>query len=150
MSADRDKLPLRGRIVHETERWLLSPLPMVVPARAPQPDDYLLYPVRAVGRGASVRYGYPKKRPSPQVVHRWWYARLEAAGIVEEGVTAGMNMHRARHSFGRAMRRTAGIEAASQALGHADLNTTLGIYGHQDETDLERAFEALARERRDF
>ena len=43
------------------------------------------------------------------------------------------------------MRRVAGVEAASQALGHSDLSTTLGIYGHQDQRDLERAMEALAR-----
>jgi integrase len=39
----------------------------------------------------------------------------------------------------------AGIDAASQALGHADLNTTLGIYGHRDQTDLEAATERYAR-----
>ncbi|MGH3031968.1 MAG: hypothetical protein ACRDNE_14635 [Gaiellaceae bacterium] len=33
----------------------------------------------------------------------------------------------------------------SQALGHADLNTTLGIYGHRDQTDLEVAMESYAR-----
>ena len=27
---------------------------------------------------------------------------------------------------------------------HSDLSTTLGIYGHQDQRDLERAMEALA------
>jgi integrase len=43
--------------------------------------------------------------------------------------------------------RSAGVEAASQALGHSDLSTTLGIYGHQDQRDLERAMEALARMR---
>ncbi len=37
-----------------------------------------------------------------------------------------------------------GIDAASQALGHADLNTTLGIYGHRDQTDLETAMDAYA------
>ena len=31
----------------------------------------------------------------------------------------------------------AGIDAASHALGHAILNTTLGIYGHRDGTDLQ-------------
>ncbi len=41
------------------------------------------------------------------------------------------------------MRRVGGIEAASQALGHSDLSTTLGIYGHQDDRDLERAFDQL-------
>jgi len=38
----------------------------------------------------------------------------------------------------------AGIDAASQALGHADLNTTLGIDGHRDQTDLETAMDAYA------
>jgi integrase len=47
------------------------------------------------------------------------------------------------------MRRVAGIDAASHALGHADLNTTLSIYGHRDLSDLEHAMEALASSRRD-
>jgi integrase len=54
-------------------------------------------------------------------------------------------MHLARHTFATELRRVAGIDAASQALGHADLNTTLGIYGHQDQTDLEIAIERYAR-----
>jgi integrase len=54
-------------------------------------------------------------------------------------------MHLARHTFATELRRVAGIDAASQALGHSDLNTTLGIYGHQDQTDLEVAMEAYAR-----
>ena len=37
-----------------------------------------------------------------------------------------------------------GIDAASHALGHADLSTTLGIYGHFDDSDLEAAMEAYA------
>ena len=53
-------------------------------------------------------------------------------------------MHRARHTFAVEPRRVAGIEAASQALGHSDLTTTLGIYGHQDQSDLERAMDAYA------
>ena len=57
-------------------------------------------------------------------------------------------MHRARHMFATELRRVAGVEAASQALGHSDLSTTLGIYGHQDQRDLEHAMEALAEARR--
>jgi hypothetical protein len=53
-------------------------------------------------------------------------------------------MHLARHTFATELRRVAGIDAASQALGHADLNTTLGIYGHRDQTDLETAMDAYA------
>lgn len=41
------------------------------------------------------------------------------------------------------LRRVAGIDAASHALGHADLTTTLGIYGHQDD-DLEHAMDQYA------
>jgi integrase len=40
-------------------------------------------------------------------------------------------MHQARHAFAMELRRVAGIDAASHALGHADLSTTLGIYGHR-------------------
>jgi integrase len=69
---------------------------------------------------------------------------LEQAGIVGAGVTAGMNMHRARHTFARDLRRIAGIDAASQALGHSDLSTTLGIYSHADASDLERATDEYA------
>ncbi len=70
-------------------------------------------------------------------MHRWWYLRLAAAGLVDAGVTSGLNMHRARHGFATKMRRTAGIDAASHALGHSELNTTLSIYGHRDQSDLE-------------
>jgi len=51
-------------------------------------------------------------------------------------------MHQAQHTFAMELRRVAGIDAPSHALGHADLNTTLGIYGHFDGTDLEGAMES--------
>ena len=72
---------------------------------------------------------------------------LEQAGLVGHGVRSGLNMHRARHTFATELRRVAGVEAASQALGHSDLSTTLGIYGHQDQRDLERAMDAFAEAR---
>jgi integrase len=65
--------------------------------------------------------------------------------MVEAGATLGLNMHRARHSFATTMRRTAGIDAASHALGHSELSTTLSIYGHRDQGDLELAMEAYAK-----
>jgi|Tabmets5t2r1_1033131.scaffolds.fasta_scaffold40189_3 hypothetical protein len=37
--------------------------------------------------------------------------------------------------------------AASQAPGHSHLSTTTAIYGHYDLTDLERALDALAKDR---
>ena len=121
-------------------------------ADRPRPTTTSCYPTKKVydGRGSegqqklSVR-AYPKKRPSPQAVHRWWYRQLQAAGLVGQGITHGLNMHLARHTFATELRRVAGIDAASQALGHADLNTTLAIYGHQDQSDLEAAMDTYAR-----
>jgi integrase len=138
-------LPLRGRLVLELEAYTLTSLELL--ERVPESDDFLLYPEkRAAGRRLIA--AYPKRRLSEPAMHRWWYSRLADAGIVSGGVTAGLNMHRARHTFATEMRRAAGVEAASQALGHADLNTTLSIYGHQDISDLERAMDAFARARR--
>lgn len=142
-------LPLRGPILAELRLALITDLPHV--GRPPQGDDYLLYPIRRFGsgRGSEGQYfysyrGFPKDRPSPQSVHRWWYRHAQSAGLVGPGVTKGLNMHRARHAFAMELRRVAGVEAASQALGHSDLSTTLGIYGHQDASDLERAMSKYA------
>jgi integrase/recombinase XerC len=142
-------LPLRGPILAELRLCLSSELPYV--GRPPQGDDFLLYPIRtyAAGKGSEGQIirelrAFPKDQPSAQSVHRWWYRQAQAAGLVGPGVTSGLNMHQARHTFAQELRRVAGIEAASQALGHADLATTLGIYGHQDASDLERAMDRYA------
>lgn len=142
-------MPLRGPIVAELRLCLSSDLPHV--GRPPEGDDYLLYPIRtyADGKGSEGQllrtlHGFPKDRPSPQAIHRWWYRHAQAAGLVGLGVTSGLNMHQARHTFAMELRRVAGIDAASQALGHSDLTTTLGIYGHQDGSDLEAAMDSYA------
>lgn len=139
-------LPLRGRIVQELEAYLLEDLPAL--DRQPEPDDYLLYPIRRYGKDGKVQRAFPKNRPSPQAVHRWWYRMLRQAGYVSAGETAGTNMHRARHTFATEMRRAAGIEAAQHALGHTHLSTTEGVYGHWEFADLERAFDELDKARR--
>jgi integrase len=143
-------LPLRGLILTELRLLLATDLPCV--GRLPEGDDYLLYPIRtlAAGKGEEgqllrKKAALPKARPSPQAIHRWWYRQAQAAGLVGPGVTSGLNMHRARHTFATELRRVAGIDAASHALGHADLNTTLTTYGHRDASDLESAMEAYAR-----
>lgn len=139
-------LPLRGRIVEEIDHYLMETLPAL--DRQPESDDYLLYPIRRYGKDGKVERAFPKDRPSPQFVHRWWYRMLTQAGYVSEGTTAGTNMHRARHTFATEMRRAAGIEAAQHALGHDRISTTEGIYGHWDFSDLERAFDQLTETRR--
>jgi integrase/recombinase XerC len=138
-------IPLRGRLVLELEHYMLAPLPFV--DRAPEPDDFLLYPEKRT-EGGRILAAYPKRRMSGPTVHRWWYRHLERAGLVGTGMTSGLNMHRARHTFATDLRRVADLGAASQALGHSDLSTTASIYGHYDLSDLERAMEALASARR--
>lgn len=140
------KLPLRGRIVQELEAYLLDELPAL--DRQPELDDFLLYPIRRFGKDGKVARAFPKKKPSEQSVHRWWYRMLEQAGYVSEGMTSGLNMHRARHTFAVEMRRAAGIEAAQHALGHRHLSTTEGVYGHWDFTDTEDSFDKLQDVRR--
>jgi integrase/recombinase XerC len=139
-------LPLPPLMLAELKLALSADLPHV--GRPPEPDDYLVYPTdrRACGKGSEGQIqwrlsGRPKDRASGKVVHVWWYHQLQAAGLVGQGVTSGLNMHQARHAFAIELRRVAGIEGASQALGHTDLSTTLGVYGHQDQKDLERAME---------
>jgi len=143
-------LPLPPLVLSELRFALSADLPHL--GRPPQPDDYLLHPVdrRAAGKGpeGQMRWSFhprPKDKPAPKLVHQWWYRQLRIAGLVGEGVTSGLNMHQARHAFAMELRRVAGVEAASQALGHSDLSTTLGIYGHQDDSDLERAMEKYGR-----
>lgn len=137
-------LPLHDLMRAELGLYLIADLPHV--GRPPQADDYLLYPIdrRANGKGSEGQiswafYGRPKDRMSEKTIHMWWYRLADAAGLVSPGATSGLNMHQARHTFAMDLRRVAGVEAASQALGHSDLSTTLGIYGHQDGSDLERA-----------
>jgi site-specific recombinase XerD len=139
-------IPLRGRIVLEIEHYMMETLPLV--GRPPEPDDFILYPEKRSG-GRQLIAAYPKKRMSPPTIHRWWYRHAEAAGLVGAGMTSGLNMHRARHTFATDLRRVADLGAASQALGHSDLSTTASIYGHYDLSDLENAMEALARSRRE-
>lgn len=148
------QLPLLGLLYAELNIYLQADLPLL--ERPPEPDDYLLYPIRHVadGKGPEGEMLWrhipePKKRPSPQSIHRWWYRIAQDAGLVGSGQTSGMNMHRARHLFAIELRRAAGIDAASQGLGHSDLSTTLGIYGHRDSADLRAAFEQLERFRRE-
>ena len=140
-------IPLRGKD-HARRRG--------VPARGaggvgrqPEPDDFLLYPAKRTPTG-TVYWADPKKRSAVNGVHRWWYRQLEAAGLVGTGVRSGLNMHRARHTFATDVRRAhPDIGVVQHLLGHSDPSTTAGTYGHYDQTDLERAMEALAQAKRD-
>ena len=148
------QLPIIGLLAAELNIYLGVDLPLL--HRPPEADDHLLYPVdkRADGKGPEGQMKRrltprPKDKLSDPAIHRWWYRILWDAGLVPRGQTSGLNMHRARHLFAIELRRAAGIDAASQALGHTDLSTTLGIYGHRDSEDLRKAMEALDQWRRD-
>ena len=79
-------IPLRGRIVNELDHYLLAPLPLL--GRPPEPDDHLLYPEKRTA-GDRLLAAYPKRPMSDPAIHRWWYKRLRAAGLVGDGVRAG-------------------------------------------------------------
>ena len=135
-------IPLRGRIVLELEDYLLEPLRFVGRPRSPTTSSS----TRRSGRAGQVLLRRTRSEPlSGQ--HRASLVvppRSRRPASSGDGMRAGLNMHRARHTFATELRRVAGIDAASQALGHSDLSTTLGIYGHYDLSDLERAMEACA------
>jgi integrase len=77
-------------------------------------------------------------------MHAWWYECLERAGLVEEGVTAGANMHRGRHTVATdILRRTGNPVAAQKLLGHKSIETTISAYAQFDDSDLERVLKSL-------
>jgi integrase len=136
-------IPLRGPIVNEADLFMLEELEGV--GRKPEPDDFLLYPEKRNPEQV-IYWADPKKPYKPNGVHRWWYRQLEAAGLVGKGVRKGMNMHRARHTFATDVRRAHGdIGGVQHLLGHSDPSTTIALYGHYDQSDLERAMEAFAK-----
>lgn len=138
-------IPLRGRAVMAAEEFLLEDLEFV--GRQPEPDDYLLYPEKRNPR-REIYWADPKRPQKGNTTHRWWYRRLEEAGLVGKGVRRGLNMHRARHTFATDARRAyRDVGAVSHLLGHSDPSTTMRLYGHYDQDDLERAMEALMKAR---
>ena len=58
---------------------------------------------------------------------------MARAGVVEEGVTSGEKMHKARHSAGqRVLDATGNLKAAQKLLGHSSIQTTGDIYADWD------------------
>jgi integrase len=139
-------LPLRGDIVLTAERYMLEPLEYL--GRSPEPNDFVLYPEKR-NPVRVVYYADPSRPMAQNSVHRWWYRMGELAGLVAKGERSGLNMHRARHGFALEMRRAVSLEAASAALGHTDLSTTMRHYGHWDTDELADAFAKLTAARGD-
>jgi integrase len=137
-------LPLRGEIVLAAESYMLEDLEGL--ERPPEREDFILYPEKR-NPDRKVYTADPSRPMAANSVHRWWYRMCELAGLVVKGQRSGLNLHRARHGFALEMRRAVSLEAASHALGHSDLSTTMRHYGHWADDELAIAFEALVAAR---
>lgn len=81
--------------------------------------------------------------PTGKVAHLWWYRALERAGLVEKGQTAGVNMHRGRHTSATELQRsTHDLRLTQNLLGHVDIRST-ARYAQLDNDDLAQALTRL-------
>jgi len=121
-----------------------SPLLYRQDTRRMKVDDADATEILLLGNGRSQGYANVTRRlhdrqPTGKLVHLWWYRCLERADLIPKGVTAGMNMHRGRHTSITAMvRGTHNLKLAQMLAGHADIRTTAG-YAGLDTEDLETA-----------
>lgn len=101
---------------------------------------FLICPRRVVGMKT---YYHHHHGFVPRSVHRWWYSRLEEAGL---SATTGFGMHRGRHTAATNVLRATGNLAAAQALlGHADIGTTIESYADYTTQDLADALTATRK-----
>lgn len=120
-----------------------------------QADDFLMCVVKPVpfgtpgpqGKRQTRLHRFPKRAMSSTALHRWWYARLNDAGIVAKGTTSGEKMHKARHTAGQVVLDATGdLKLVQKLLGHASIQTTGDIYVDYDiETWAAKLGEALRR-----
>lgn len=105
------------------------------------PHHYLACLIKAVPFGAPDEHGkrrvrelrFPERPMGEGTTHRWWYKRLETAGIVAEGVQSGEKMHKARHTAGqRLLDATGDLKLVQKLLGHKSIQTTGDIYVDYD------------------
>jgi integrase len=80
-------------------------------------------------------------------LHKWWYRRLQRAGVVSEGVTRGRKMHMAQHTAGQSvLDRTGNLKAVQKLLGHSSITTTGDIYTDWDIDQLEETMRYVTGE----
>lgn len=96
-----------------------------------KPTDFLMCQQKTIPRAGVRRF--PSKPMGEHGLHRWWYARLEDAGIVAMGTLKGERMHKARHTAGqRILDATGNLKAVQKLLGHASISTTADVYTDWD------------------
>lgn len=111
-----------------------------------KPSHYLLPRRKAIPHKGQNRIHLLHEQPMGEHgAHNWWYARLEAAGVVDPGATSGERMHKARHTAGqRVLDRSGNLKAVQKLLGHQSIQTTADIYtGWDDEQLAETLLEAV-------
>jgi site-specific recombinase XerC len=93
---------------------------------------------RKVGYANVTRRRHDRK-PTGKIAHLWWYRCLARAGLVPEGTTSGMHMHRGRHTAATELQRAHhDLRLTQLLLGHADIRST-ARYAQLDTTDLAAA-----------
>lgn len=96
-----------------------------------EPGHFLLCVVKPIPRAGVRRF--PDRPMSSTATHRWWYARLNDAGIVAKGTTSGEKLHKARHTAGqRVLDATGDLKLVQKLLGHASIQTTGDVYVDYD------------------
>lgn len=122
------RVPVHPDVLQEVERYALGR----------DPDEFLLFPEKRgprIPRGPVEVLWEDRLAPmSATAAHRWWHARLAAAGIT------GRTMHEARHTAITDFLRASGnLKLTQQFARHASIQTTADVYAHLDDADLEAA-----------
>ena len=98
--------------------------------RQADPDHYILHPLRITPTCPQGR-SYPDRPMQPSTMHRWWARCLKRVGV------AHFPMHELRHSaVTEFLRATGDISLAKEFARHANVATTVDVYGHLDRDDL--------------
>lgn len=103
-----------------------------------EPEHYLMCLVKPIPKAGVRRF--PQRPLSSTALHRWWYARLNDAGLVAKNTTGTqrtMNMHTARHTAGqRVLDATGDLKLTQKFLGHSSIQTTGDIYVDYDVAEV--------------
>jgi site-specific recombinase XerD len=104
--------------------------------------EFLLIGKRRQGYADVTRRDH-SRQPTGKVAHLWWYRSLVRAGIVVKGTTAGVNMHRGRHTAATELQRSEhDLRVTQELLGHLDIRST-ARYAQLDTSDLADALTRL-------
>lgn len=112
------------------------------------PDHYLMCVIKPIPRAGLRRF--PERKMASTTAARWWYDRLNDAGLVPKGTTGTgrtMNMHAARHTAGqRVLDKTGDLKLVQKMLGHASISTTADTYVDYDLEQVGRRLKLVHEE----